>query len=498
MATQRTAPRTRRLAARTKTASDAALNPHLSFLGGLDQETVEKRLSAACLLVLTVYATGGVFTVMKDILMPFVMACFLAILFVPIVDRLNQVVTCACNRQLIRSTAELRKNATRTAMCGRSRKSGGLWWLWHSFVRATLNLFLTGRFPYTISVFLSLVVVGAVLTLIMSIVVTSMEEFYQDRDVYHDELIRLTGDIANQLHRAGFKNITHADMKKLVEEKVNMDDMIAGFLAELAHLFHLGTAIMIFIVYILLSRNPTPDHNDGVPHAKHVTGSLAFRIKDSVKLYLITKVSLSFVGSVFFTLILLFTGVKMAAVFGLIAFCLDFIPNIGAIIATFIPLPMIFLDPNIGFTGALVCFFMLGLMQVILGEVIEPIVLGSSMEVHPIVVLNALVFFGTVWGIAGMVLAVPFLVIVKLVLEQVNHPSAQYVFRMLEGFPDHDDKNDDGHGSDDENAIINVTSGRRLPPRNDGAGAAEARELAEGAAEAKGADETKDVPHAQL
>ena len=49
----------------------------------------------------------------------------------------------------------------------------------------------------------------------------------------------------------------------------------------------------------------------------------------------------------------------------------------------------------------------------------------------PIVVLNALVFFGTVWGIAGMVLAVPFLVIVKLVLEQVNHPSAQYVFRML-------------------------------------------------------------------
>ena len=120
-----------------------------------------------------------------------------------------------------------------------------------------------------------------------------------------------------------------------------MDDMISGFWQNL----------LISFISALPSRSslctfafahPTPDHKDGVPHAKHVTGSLAFRIKDSVKLYLITKVSLSF-GLGLLHAYSPFHGVKMAAVFGLIAFCLDFIPNVGAIIATFIPPPMIFL-----------------------------------------------------------------------------------------------------------------------------------------------------------
>ena len=105
----------------------------------------------------------------------------------------------------------------------------------------------------------------------------------------------------------------------------------------------------------------------------------------------------------------------MAAVFGLI-FCLDFIPNVGAIIATFIPLPMIFLDPNIGLTGALVCFFMLGLTQVI-HEVVEPIVPGSSMRCTQSLSLTPLCSSALSGALRAWSLRCP-LVIVKLVLSK--------------------------------------------------------------------------------
>jgi predicted PurR-regulated permease PerM len=59
-------------------------------------------------------------------------------------------------------------------------------------------------------------------------------------------------------------------------------------------------------------------------------------------------------------------------------------------------------------------------IQLLVGSVIEPKILGQSMGISPVVVLFSLLFWGYVWGIIGMILAVPFAVLIKIILENIS------------------------------------------------------------------------------
>jgi predicted PurR-regulated permease PerM len=114
-----------------------------------------------------------------------------------------------------------------------------------------------------------------------------------------------------------------------------------------------------------------------------------------------------------------FAGLEFALVWGFVQFILNFIPNIGSIAAgvgvTLFALVQFWPEPGPIFTVALI---MLG-ANMIIGNALEPKIMGDNLGLSPVVVLLSLVFWGWIWGFAGMILGVPMMVIIKILCENI-------------------------------------------------------------------------------
>jgi AI-2 transport protein TqsA len=107
-------------------------------------------------------------------------------------------------------------------------------------------------------------------------------------------------------------------------------------------------------------------------------------------------------------------------VFGLFAFLLNFIPSVGSLIATLLPLPVVLMNPEISPTIGVLAIVLPGLVQLAIGNVISPKVMGDSLELHPVTILLALMIWGTLWGLVGMLLATPITAVLKMLLERME------------------------------------------------------------------------------
>jgi AI-2 transport protein TqsA len=117
------------------------------------------------------------------------------------------------------------------------------------------------------------------------------------------------------------------------------------------------------------------------------------------------------------TVFLWMLGVDFALLWGALAFLLNFIPNIGSIIAVIPPVLVSWLqfdgDPFVTLT----VFFGLGAIQNLLGNYFAPRMLGRSVALSPLVVFIAMIFWGWLWGLMGFLLSVPLTVAVRIVCE---------------------------------------------------------------------------------
>ena len=155
-------------------------------------------------------------------------------------------------------------------------------------------------------------------------------------------------------------------------------------------------------------------------------------IKKSMFSYMWVKVVISLItGILVFSFCTLY-GIKFAMFWGFFAFILNFIPNIGSIIATIIPVLMGILQLE-SITDITVFSISLVSTQFIMGNIIEPIIMGNRMRINTLTVLFGLVFWGYIWGIPGMLLSVPLLVIMKIIFERSSEFN---FFARLMGFPE--------------------------------------------------------------
>jgi AI-2 transport protein TqsA len=113
-------------------------------------------------------------------------------------------------------------------------------------------------------------------------------------------------------------------------------------------------------------------------------------------------------------------GVPMAFTFGVMAFLLNFVPNVGPLVASLLPIPLIVLDPDGSILWMISTICVISGIQLISGNLVEPKIMGNSSDLHPVTILLALMFWGMMWGIIGMFLATPITAAVKIVLERIE------------------------------------------------------------------------------
>jgi len=128
-------------------------------------------------------------------------------------------------------------------------------------------------------------------------------------------------------------------------------------------------------------------------------------------------------------------GLELATALGLITFVLNFIPNVGSIIATGIVALIAHIeigDP----TTTLIIFLLAGSIQFINGNIIDPMMMGRALRLSSFGIIISLAFWGAVWGIPGMFLSVPIMVSLLVVCSHV--PSLRPIAILLsrEGLPE--------------------------------------------------------------
>lgn len=130
--------------------------------------------------------------------------------------------------------------------------------------------------------------------------------------------------------------------------------------------------------------------------------------------YFITRLLVGVLSGLLYTGFLLLFGVEYALLWGVLTILLSFIPTVGSIISGILPTIYVFITRDIG-TALIIGAGLLAIEQV-MGNFIDPKLMGRRLAISPLVVLVALVFWSLLWGLAGALLAVPLTVLATVVM----------------------------------------------------------------------------------
>ncbi len=177
--------------------------------------------------------------------------------------------------------------------------------------------------------------------------------------------------------------------------------------------------VLLFMVFVFAEKQAMA-RKIARASGRHSTqvANVTAEIARDVNRYLSIKTMLGLVTGAACTIALWILGVPYALLFGFIAFVMNYIPNIGGLVATLPPMVAAYADSG-SVTTAVLVFVGFTVINIVTGNVLEPKWLGKHLDLSPLVMLVALMFWSALWGFAGMLLAVPLTRAVQLVFANV-------------------------------------------------------------------------------
>ncbi|GGY51639.1 AI-2E family transporter [Parvularcula lutaonensis] len=157
------------------------------------------------------------------------------------------------------------------------------------------------------------------------------------------------------------------------------------------------------------------------PHgAERLVSDVIDDIGRLVREYISVKTLTSLMVAMISFIIMTFLSIDFAGFWALLIFALNFIPVIGSIIAVMLPTVLALVQPGGGVTLFILTGVLLTTAQQVVGSLIEPRMMGRSLNLSPLVILLSLASWGSLWGIAGMFLCVPMTVAMMIILAQFD------------------------------------------------------------------------------
>lgn len=149
-------------------------------------------------------------------------------------------------------------------------------------------------------------------------------------------------------------------------------------------------------------------------------------ITEQIQRYIIAKVGVNLAAGILTTLVLFLIGVDFPIVWGLFVFLFNFIPTIGSALALVLPVLFTLIQFDSFSTVLLVIIVMAGI-QTLAFNVAEPMIIGKSLNLNPLLILLSVLIWGYIWGIVGMLLSVPLTAIIKIIISNSNTQNMQFI-----------------------------------------------------------------------
>lgn len=289
-------------------------------------------------------------------------------------------------------------------------------------ILAQMTLFLRHKFsfPKWLALTAAILLFVACFVGVIMFTINSVEQFLKGSELYRQNLIATVSDLLNRAQEHGIpvdKNVIVAYLHDL--PVFNWVRNVGGKLFSISSNF---TLIILFMTFFLFGSKKTPP----------ITNPAIKEMLANVSVYLSVKLMASIVTAILAAIVLFVFHVKLAAVFALFAFLLNFIPSVGSIVAVLLPIPILFLQFGLGPNF----FVVLGLLSAIeftIGNLVEPRFLGEGMDLHPAAVVASLIFWTLLWGAPGAFLSVPITASIKIVLSKIKltRPVAEFLAGRL-------------------------------------------------------------------
>ncbi len=327
----------------------------------------QQRLTSAILLVLTVLAVGAVMQLASSILQPLVIALLLSLVLDPLVERLHRL-----------------------------------------------------KVPRIVGILIVIVMILGIGTLFVLLLSSSVQRVARQIPGYVERLLELAGELTQTLELP-------ADALLGLDLIQPIGSSLVAFSGSFLSVLGSLTMVLIFLLFLLLEK---PFLRPRV--MKALKGARTERIwkivghtNAQIGRYLSVKLIVSFITGVLVWIAFSIIGVEFALIWAALSFLFNFIPSIGSIVigvvSTLFALVQFYPEP-----GPIVAAGVSMLtIQLVLGNVIDPKMQGDSLKISPVVILFSLLFWGWLWGVVGLFLAVPLTVAIKIVTE--NIPGFEFI-----------------------------------------------------------------------
>jgi len=251
-----------------------------------------------------------------------------------------------------------------------------------------------------------------------SMIYASFEDLNTKMDVYRKNLVRV-------MDRAS-KEIPALDMHVVAEVVgggTSFDAYLKGFEAELGTIFGFFGQVIVVLVYLVFilaeqTRLPKRIQRAFEHDQSQYIMSVLDRINNAISRYVTVKTFVSVLTGVLTYVVLKLFAVDYAVLWSVIAFLLHYVPYVGPVGAVILP-SLLCLVQHESLWRAFAVLFLLNLVQTVIGYILEPLLFGKRLDLSPLVIIAALAFWATIWGVVGMILAIPMVVVFKTILENI-------------------------------------------------------------------------------
>ncbi len=303
-----------------------------------------------------------------------------------------------------------------------------------SFLFQPLNRFLLNKkIPVGLTILLMVIIILVSFTLMGTIVYTSVSSFVTEFPKYETQITEMFQKLIVQLEIPVEKVMDYLKNKVnwlQLANRFSLSKIISGTMGTFIDFLVKLLLTVAFMIFIVLERTKLIKRVEKVlteKEAGHFTNVL-IKIEESVKTYLVNKTFISlFTGliSMFFIAVM---GIDFAVISGLLIFILNYIPHLGSIVASAFPMIICFIQFGISWQLIAISIALIS-TQMIMGNFVEPKIMGTGLKLSPLFVLITLIFWFWVWGPVGMILAVPIFSAMNLIIKEI--PSLKIVSAFI-------------------------------------------------------------------
>jgi predicted PurR-regulated permease PerM len=269
------------------------------------------------------------------------------------------------------------------------------------------------KVPRWASVTLVILIIVVIGFMLAGLITQSLTEFRQNMPIYSEQL---SGEFAWVVNKLALLNIIiDKDLVLSYLDPGAAMSVATGFLSGMGSVLSNLVLILLTVIFMLFEAESMPKRIHVALSDPDMKMTHIDRFLKSVNSYLGIKTLVSLATGVFIAIWLYALGVDHFLLWSVLAFMFNFIPNIGSIIAAVPAVLMAFVE--FGFAKAGLAGLGFVIVNMVMGNVIEPRFMGRGLGLSTLVVFLSLIFWGWLLGSVGMLLSVPLTMVVKIALE---------------------------------------------------------------------------------